>query len=176
MYSSSRPSGLGVCSSIVACPTALSGTNGWVTNTLGAGTCAQKVLTWTQTATISVAVFTVGNLQVTPATSTATDMHRNCAISSSVTDLSGTQPLQTVSQWASGFPVSTAGHTHIRFPFNMGSGSTEWTFQVSTPYTGTDKYIYGYFVGTSTNARVDPYTGNYQGFVGTNTFKFGKYT
>lgn len=176
MYSSSRPSGLSVCSSIVACPTALSGTNGWVTDTLGTGTCAQKVLTWTQTGTISVPPFAQGTLQVTPATPTATDMHRNCAISSSVLDLSGTQPLQTVSQWASGFPVSTAGHTHIRFPFNMGSGSTEWTFQVSTPYTGTDKYIYGYFVGTSTNARVDPYTRGSQGFVGTNTFKFGKYS
>ena len=177
MYSSSRPSGLGVCSSVVACPTALSGTNGWVTDTLGTGTCSQKVLTWSQTATISVAPFSQGTLQVRPVTSTTTDVDRNCAIFSSVTDISGTQPLQTVSQWASGFPVSSpTGHTHIRFPFNMGSGTTEWTFQVSTPYTGTDKYIYGYFVGTNTNARVNPYTGNNQPFSGTNTFKFGKYT
>ena len=139
-YSSTR-TGTNVCPSIISCGT-LTGTNGWVTDLTGLGTCAQKVLTWTQFASVT----TIVNLKVVQATTTTSDVIRTAYIYHPTT---GTP----VSSWATGFPI--AGYTHIKFVIQTAPLVTV-TFQVSTPVLGTDTAIYGFFVNDQ-NARLTGY-------------------
>jgi hypothetical protein len=173
-YYSTTRTDTATCPSVLNCPTGLTGTNGWVTNLSGAGTtCAQKVLTWV-TAFSKTAIIAGNYIKITKLTYTAwNDTLRTYKIEMNLTI--------PISVWLPGLP--TSGYTHIRLnmPYNTGtfSGSSVFTFQISTPIVSTDTAIYGFFTDinatSNTNQRrpADSWTYSPANNV---TLNFGNYT
>ena len=167
-YSSSRTD-YSICPTVVSCPTALTGGNGWVTDLSGLGTCAQKILTWNTVATV---LPPSGNLTDTrfyvySTTTTQTDIIRMNSI----------YIAKQLSNWGSGVP--SVGYTHIKFVQNMINLSNqlvemETIFQITTTPNSYDLYIYGVFVNTL-NVKSSVF-GSSGGFMDVKRIIFGYYS
>lgn len=145
---SSRTSNSTCPGSVVACPTPLSGTNGWVTDLTGAGTCAQKVLTWTTVATVSTGTV---RLTVGASPTTAGGDAQRVANPQGTAYIAHPTTGTPLSSWGSNIPASGT-YTHIRF--TLSGNTTQLTLHLtSVPATAkTDTKLYGFFINSpSTN-------------------------
>jgi len=127
---------------VVSCPTALSGSNGWVTDLSGSGTCAQKALTWTVVATVSTGTTRLQLNKSSQYTSTVGAVAKRVANPYGSVTIQHPTAGTALSSWGSGVPTPGT-YTHVRFV--LEGNTKELTLQLTTTPTATSTEIYGFF-------------------------------